>query len=90
MKNLRQSIIFQDCMIRLCLATLSIPFLYLNLYSIYLLFGISHVLAGNFFIHSFAFCYKMFLVINFINRLIRNLSTLRFVIFEFANQWANA
>ena len=84
MKNLRQSIIFRDCMIRLCLIILLIPLSSLNLYSVYLLSNIPHDMANCFSIHSFALQYESFLVIGFINGLDKNLSTLHLVVSDSA------
>lgn len=73
MKNFRQSIKFWDNIFRLCLITLSTPFLSLNLYSIHLSSGISYSIIENFSIYAFKLRYERFLVIGFINGLGKNL-----------------
>ena len=84
MKNLRQSLTFWDYMIRLCLAILLTPLSCSNLCLIHLLSGIPHGIADNFSIHLSTLQYESFLVIDFINKLDRNLSTLRLVVSDFA------
>ncbi len=53
MKNLKQSIIFQNRMVRFHSTILSIPLFRSNLYLVYLLFGITHNIIDNFSIHLF-------------------------------------
>ena len=73
-------------MVRLCPAILSISLLNLNLCSVHLSSGIPHDMADHFSIHSFALQYERFLVIEFINRLVKNLSTLHLVVSESAKK----
>ena len=80
MKNLRQSIIFWDYLVKLCPATLFISISSSNLCSVHLLSDISHSIADNFSIHSSTLQYDSFLVMGFINELKRNLSILHFVV----------
>ena len=80
MKNLKQSITFWDCMIRLCPVTLSIPIWNSNLCSVHLSSDIPHNIVDNFSIYSSELQYEKFLVMSFINRLERNLPILRFVV----------
>ena len=71
-------------MVRFCSAILSILLFNSNIYSNHLLFGILHSIFNSFSIHLSVLQYKSFLVIGFINRLVRNLSTLRLVVSDFA------
>ena len=84
MKNLRQSITLWDYMVMLYLMTLSTPLLSSNLCSVHLSSGIPYNMIGNFSIHSSKLHNKKFLIIGFINELIRNLSTLCLIVSEFA------
>ena len=84
MKNLRQFITFWDHIVRFCLTILSTPLSSSNFCLVHLLSRISHGVANNFSIHSFTLQYESFLVIGFINRLDRNLSTLYLVVFDSA------
>lgn len=43
---------FRDCMVRFCDRIFSTPFSSLNLYSVYLLFGILYDIAGSYSIYS--------------------------------------
>ena len=63
---------------------LSILFLSLNLCLIHLSFSIPYDIADNFSIHLFILYYKKFLVISFINKLIKNISILRLIVSKFA------
>ena len=84
MKNLRQFIIFQDCIVKRYPTTLSISLLSSNLYSVYLSSGILHNIVNSFSIPLSTLEYERFLVIGFINKLVRNLLILRLVVSEFA------
>ena len=64
------------------LNTLTIGFFSLNLCLIYLLADISYNITDNFFIYLSILQYNNFLVIDFINRLKKNLSIFHFVIFN--------
>ena len=80
MKNFKQFITFWDYIIRLCLSILSILFLSLNLCLVYLSSDIPYSIVDNFFIYLFVLKYERFLVIGFINELVKNLSTLRLIV----------
>lgn len=82
-KDLRQSIPFQDCIIKFCLAILSTPSSGSNLCSVYLLSNIPYNMMNRFSIHLFALQYESFLIMGFINKLDKNLSTLHLVVFDF-------
>ena len=71
-------------MVRLCFTILSLPLSSSNLYFVYLLSGISYGIANSFSIYSSVLQYKNFLVISFINRLDRNVSTLYLIAFDSA------
>ena len=80
MKNFRQSIIFGDYMVRFCPTTLFTQISSSNSCSVYLSSGISHNLVHNFSIYSSLLQYNNFFVIEFINRLKRDLLKLRFLV----------
>ena len=90
MKNLRQSITFWDYIVRFCPAILSTSLSSLNLCSFHLSFGIFHDIVNSFSIYSSTLQYERFLVMNFINKLVRNLLTLSLVVSKFTKYWANA
>lgn len=73
MKNIKQSIIFQDCIIKFCSTRNSILILGSNFCLVYLLFGTPYGLGNNFFIYLSTLQDVRFLVIGFINGLMRNL-----------------
>lgn len=75
---------YWDYIVKLCLAILSISILSSNLFSVYLLSNILYSIADNFSIYLFALQYERFLIMNFIKKLIRNLSILYLIVFEFA------
>lgn len=66
-----------------CLNVLLILFSNLTLYLIYLLFNIFYDITNNFCIYLFILQYKNFLIMSFINRLVKNLSILYLIIFNF-------
>lgn len=66
-----------------CLIVLSILFSHLTLYLIYLSFNIFYDITNNFYIYLFILQYKNFLIMSFINRLVKNLSILYLIIFDF-------
>lgn len=73
MKNIKQSIIFQDCMIKFYFTRNSILILGSNFCLVYLLFGTPYSIGNNFFIYLLTLQDVRFLVIGFINELMRNL-----------------
>lgn len=83
-KNPRQSITFQDYMIKLFPTTLTIPLSSSKLCLVHLSSSIFHGMIDSFFIHSSLLQYERFLVIDFISGLVKNLSILYLIIFESA------
>lgn len=84
MINLREYIRFWDYMIRLYFVTLSTSFSSSNLYLVYLLSDILYSIVDSFFIYLSILQYKTSLVMNLINRLMRNLLILHLVVSESA------
>ena len=83
MKNLRQSIIFCDYIVRFYSSNLSTLFFCLNLCLAYIFFDILNNITDNLSIYSSLLQYKNFLVIDFINKLEKNLLIISLVISDF-------
>ena len=76
-------------MVRFGPTIFSTPLSHSNLCSVYLSSGIPHSILDSFSIHSSVLQFESFLVMGFINELVRNLSILRLVVFDSIKQWAN-
>lgn len=60
-----------------------------TLYLVYLLFDTLYKIMKSFSFYLFVLQYESFLVTGFTNELVRNLSTVRLIVSNSANQWAH-
>ena len=84
MKNLRPSITFCDCIVKLCLATLSTLLSSWNLDFVYLSSDILYSIIDTFSIYLSMLQYDKFLIMSFINGLEINLLILGFIVSNLA------